>query len=145
MVPFLLVYGPEGDDRHQNILSFVELKRSRRNKKVYMNVYDMDYQAYRYDCDAEDIVGYRAWAIPAIFHRETDWGNLEEFHDELAEGWRKNCDKMQGITLSPEIITNLGEGRIRIQQEYFLFDPKTITIESANLFLSAIGGSIRLY
>lgn len=145
MVPFLLVYGPKSDYRHTNILSCVELKRSRRNKKVYVNVYDNDYQAYRHDMDADEIAGYREWAIPAILYREMDWGNLEEFHDYLETGWHKNKERMPGITLIPEITKNLGNGIVSSSSAHFVFDPKTITVEAVNLFLKPIGGSIRLY
>lgn len=143
MVPFLLVYGPK--DRRTDILSCVELKRSRRNKKVYLNVYDNDYQAFRYDMDADEIVSYREWAIPAILEREMQWGNLEEFHEELEKGWYKNKGLMPGITLFPPMLKNLGNGRSTSTSAYFTFDPKIITVEQTNLFLKPIGGSIRLY
>lgn len=142
MVPFLLVYGPKDDKT--DILSVVELKKSRRTKKYYINVYDMDYGAYSFDVEESDIVGYRAWAIPAILHRELDWGSLQDFHEELAAGWRQNKSSMIGITLVPETIV-LTNGVTKITEEYFIFDSKTISVESTNLFLKPINGSIRLY
>jgi hypothetical protein len=143
-VPYLIKYGPKSHPQRVNLLGTVEFKVSRRTKKNYANITIFEYDTYRTDI-AEEFFQIEQIAA-GIMDSHWDWGNLEHFHEELAKGY--NADTMAGVIYHPPTIKEItdSEGRKRNVSggDYFTFDMKTISLQSANNFLKPINGKIRI-
>lgn len=137
VIPYHLKFGLTGDDsnRPTDELGYVELRKARSGKKMYARVVDYDYQSYNMDMTLQELnrEGRRfQWAIAPILQHAWDWGNLVVNSDALIEHYKNDPEKFPGIVMDEK-------------NEWFSFDPKTITFESANLFLRVISGNLRIW
>jgi hypothetical protein len=162
MVPYVLKYGyaktfksvgpSRGTYPTADFLGTAEVKQSRSNKRTYINVYDADHEAYSTDvepiCTHDDLFGC---VCAAVLNREWDWGDLQDWTEELEKGYLKIKGGLPGVIYTPtsERIEKDPNNPHHITthyhaSSYFQFDPEDMTVESANQFLKIIKGSIRI-